>query len=427
VIPEAQNRLLTQTGAGTPMGELLRRYWWPIAGVTEFDAIATKPLRLLGEDLVLYKDLSGTFGLVDRHCPHRRADLSYGYVEECGLRCNYHGWLYDETGQCIAQPYEDMAHPEVNLKARISIKSYPVSAHAGLLWAYLGPHPAPLVPNWEFFGWQNGFRQIVTAEIPCNWLQCQENSIDPVHFEWMHSNWSVRLGGQNGPYSPAHRKVDFNEFEYGFQYKRIRADTDEFDPMWTIGRICLWPAALYTGEHCEWRVPIDDENTLSVTWHFCRVPRDRDPYVQESIPTWHGPIKDRATGRWISSHVMNQDFIAWVGQGTIADRTKENLGASDRGIALIRRRLLADLEALRDGRDPKAIVRDASVNERIDLPIAKREVLVDGLSRAEYMTHPLTKPVVAGYPFQTGQPDEIRRAFLVAIGVNDAAPAAPGE
>jgi 5,5'-dehydrodivanillate O-demethylase oxygenase subunit len=427
MIPAAQNQLLTQTGAGTPMGELLRRYWWPIAGVTEFDDIATKPVRLLGEDLVLYKDLGGTFGLVDRHCPHRRADLSYGYVEQCGLRCNYHGWLYDETGRCIAQPYEDMAHPEVDLKARIRIKSYPVEAHAGLLWAYLGPAPAPLVPNWEFFGWKNGFRQIVTAEIPCNWLQCQENSIDPVHFEWMHSNWSVRLGGRSEPYSPTHKKVDFNEFEYGFQYKRIRADTDEFDSMGTIGRICLWPAALYTGEHCEWRVPIDDESTLSVTWHFCRVPLDRDPYVQERIPTWHGPIKDAATGRWISSHVMNQDFIAWVGQGTVADRTKENLGASDRGIALIRRRFLADLEAVRAGQDPKAIVRDRQLNRRIDLPIAKREVLVDGLSREAYMRHPLTKPVVAGYPFQTGQPEEIRRAFLAAIGVNDALAADPAE
>jgi 5,5'-dehydrodivanillate O-demethylase len=102
--PGSRLELLTQTGAGTPMGDLLRRYWWPIAGSSEFDRPGTKPVRLLGEDLVLYKDLGGRWGLIDRHCRHRRADLSYGYVEARGLRCNYHGWLYDEAGRCLAQP-----------------------------------------------------------------------------------------------------------------------------------------------------------------------------------------------------------------------------------------------------------------------------------------------------------------------------------
>jgi len=131
-LPEPQSRwdVLTATGAGTPMGELLRRYWWPIAGASEFDRPGTKPVRLMGEDLVLYKDLGGTYGLLDRHCRHRRADLSYGYVEQCGLRCNYHGWLYDAAGRCLAQPYEDMAHPEARLKDEISIKAYPVEDHA---------------------------------------------------------------------------------------------------------------------------------------------------------------------------------------------------------------------------------------------------------------------------------------------------------
>jgi len=160
--------LLTQTGTGTPMGELLRRYWWPIAGASELAERGTKPVRLMGEDLVLYKDLAGQFGLLDRHCRHRRADLSYGYVEECGLRCNYHGWLYDSDGRCLAQPYEDMAHPEARLKDEIRIKAYAVEERGGLLWAYLGPEPRPLVPDWEFFTWKNGFRQIVLAEIPCN-------------------------------------------------------------------------------------------------------------------------------------------------------------------------------------------------------------------------------------------------------------------
>ncbi len=201
--PEAQNELLTQVGASTPMGQLLRRYWHPIAGTSELDETPVKPVRLLGEDLVLYKDLGGTYGLVDRHCPHRRADLSYGFVEQCGLRCNYHGWLYDAAGQCIAQPYEDIAHPERDLKARIHIKAYPVEVKGGIVFAYLGPLPTPLLLDWDFLSRPNGFCQIVTANIPCNWLQCQENSIDPVHFEWMHANWSMRMKGKLGPFSPA--------------------------------------------------------------------------------------------------------------------------------------------------------------------------------------------------------------------------------
>ena len=244
--PGSRWDVLTRTGAGTPMGDLLRRYWWPIAGASELDSPGTLPVRLMGEDLVLYKDLGGKYGLLDRHCRHRRADLSYGYVEKCGLRCNYHGWLYDADGSCLAQPYEDMAHPEARLRDEVRIKAYPVEELGGLLWAYLGPEPRPLVPEWEFFSWKNGFRQIVKAEIPCNWFQCQENSIDPVHFEWTHSNWSVRLAGAVGPYTPRHVKVDFSEFEYGFQYKRIRTDTSDKDRLWTVGRVCLWPNGLFT-------------------------------------------------------------------------------------------------------------------------------------------------------------------------------------
>ncbi len=411
--------VLTQTAAGTPMGELLRRYWWPIAGASELEQPGTMPVRLLGEDLVLYKDLGGRWGLLDRHCRHRRADLSYGYVEPCGLRCNYHGWLYGADGSILAMPYEDVAHPEARLKDQIRIKAYPVEELGGLIWAYLGPEPRPLVPDWEFFSWKNGFRQIVKAEIPCNWFQCQENSIDPVHFEWTHSNWSVRLGGAEGPYAPTHLKVDFSEFEYGFQYKRIRTDTSDQDRLWTIGRVCLWPAALFVGGHIEYRVPVDDENTLSIAWHFSRVPREREPYVQNSIPTWQGPIKDERTGRWITTHVMNQDFVTWVGQGRIADRAQEYLAPSDRGIIMIRRRFLDDLKAIEAGRDPKAVIRDPEANRAIPLPVAERQAITEGFSRAEIMRNPLARRGLQGYIFQTGQPAAVREAFLAAMGFTE--------
>ena len=121
-------------------------------------------------------------------------------------------WGATGNGGCLAQLYEDMAHPQARLRDEIRIKAYPVEELGGLLWAYLGPEPRPIVPDWESFPWKNGFRQIVKAEIPCNWFQCQENSIDPVHFEWTHSDWSLRLAGTTGPYTPQHIKVDFKDY-----------------------------------------------------------------------------------------------------------------------------------------------------------------------------------------------------------------------
>ena len=418
MLAKSKNRQLMEVGAGTPMGELLRRYWHPIAAVSQFEDNRTLPVRLMGEDLVLYKDLSGTFGLIDRQCPHRRSDLSYGFVEECGLRCNYHGWLYDEKGACIAQPYEDTAHPEAKFKDKIKIKAYKVEPLAGLLWAYMGPEPAPLLPNWEPFTWTNGFVQVVFSDVPCNWFQCAENCIDPVHFEWMHSNWSIRLGGETGPYIPKHVKVDFKEHEWGFTYHRIREDTDENHQLWTVGRNYLWPNCLFTGNHFEWRVPVDDDNTLSVGWFYNRVPNEQEPYVQNRIPHWFAPVKDEKTGRWITSHVMNQDFVAWVGQGIQSDRENEHLGNSDKGVAMARRQLFADMEMIQNGGgDPKGTVRDPKVNECIELPILGKERIIKGYSINEKPGDPASQPGASKrFIFLAGQPAGVKLAYEDAMG-----------
>ena len=417
MLSEEKNRQLTQVGPGTPMGELMRRYWHPIAAVTELDAKATKPVRLMGEDLVLFKDLSGNFGLVDRQCPHRRADMTFGIPEACGLRCSYHGWMFGADGRCLEQPFEDIAAPNSGFRDRITIKAYPVQVLAGMLWAYMGPPPAPLVPNWEPFTWSNGFAQVVLTEIPCNWMQIQENSIDPVHFEWQHSNWSLRLSGRNGPYSPRHTKLAFDEFDYGFIYRRVREDTDEDHELWNVGRVCLWPNALFTSQHFEWRVPVDDTTTLSVTWMFARVPKDREPYVQTSVPYWYGPLKDES-GEWITSHVMNQDFIAWVGQGLIADRSQEHLGRSDRGIVMMRKRFMDDVDAIAAGRDPKATIRDPGLNRCLELPIVGREWFIKGMTREEMRANPVAAASVSptSYIFQAGQPEHVRRQMAEALG-----------
>jgi len=365
MLSAAENETLTRVGTGTPMGELLRRYWQPVAAVAQLDEQPTLAVRLMGEDLVLYKDTRGGYGLLDRHCPHRRADLCYGVPEDRGLRCHYHGWLFDSAGACLQQPFEEIARPEARFRDKIRTTAYPVQVKAGLLWAYLGPAPAPLVPDWDLFG-ERGYKQIVFSEIPCNWFQGQENSIDPIHFEWLHSNWSAALRGEPGARAPRHLKIAFEEFEWGFVYRRVREDTTEDDELWTVGRVCLWPNCLYTGKF-EWRVPIDDARTLHVAWFNDAVPGDA-PFEQAQIPYWHGPITDPASGRFITSHIMNQDFVAWVGQGAIADRTKEHLGESDRGVILLRKRMLEEAAVVARGGDPKAVIRDPSKNVSLPLP-----------------------------------------------------------
>jgi 5,5'-dehydrodivanillate O-demethylase oxygenase subunit len=387
------NATLTRVGRGTPMGELLRRYWQPVAAVAELEDQPTKPVRVLGEDLVLYRDLGGRYGLVDRHCPHRRADLSYGIVEACGLRCHYHGWLFDETGACRHQPFEEIAHPEARFKDKIRIAAYPVEARAGLLWAYLGPAPAPLVPDWDLYH-DRGYKQIVFAEIPCNWFQGQENSIDPIHFEWLHSNWSAALRG-DGTRAPRHMKIAFSEFDWGFVYRRVREDTTEEDELWTVGRVCLWPNCLYTAKF-EWRVPVDDETTLHVAWFNDPVPGEA-PFEQARIPYWYGPIHDPRTGRLITSHIMNQDFAAWLGQGRIADRTREHLGESDRGVILFRRRMIEEAAVVARGGDPKAVIRDPARNHKLALPRVRQ-------GRGAPVAPPgAPRPML----FHAGQPPEI--------------------
>jgi len=415
MLSEEQNRTLTQVGPGTPMGGLLRRYWMPIGGAADLDVNPVKPLRLMGEDLVLYKDLSGTYGLIARHCPHRRADLSYGFVEQCGLRCNYHGWLWDENGRCVEQPFEDTAHPEARFKDKVRATTYPVKELRGLLFAYMGPQPAPLLPNWEPFLWNDGYAQIFTAKIPCNWLQCMENSIDPIHFEWMHSNWSRRLQGQTG-YAGRHLRIEFREFDYGFTYHRIVEGMTEEHERWKIGRIALWPNCLGPNQHFEWRVPVDDENALLVVWWFSPVPLEQRPYVQGRVPAWEGQVTDPLTGRFISTHIDNQDIIAWAGQGRIADRTQEHLGPSDRGVILMRQRFFNDLDRIARGEDPSGLVRDPAKNACIRLPIADREFLVNSLPRAEMLADPTLDP--RRWMAMAGQPAYVREEMLAAMGLD---------
>ncbi len=419
MITTEENRRISEVGPGTLMGTLLRRYWHPVAAVAELDDQPVKALRLMGEDLVLYRDHAGTYGLLGRHCPHRRADLSYGWVEKCGLRCSYHGWLFDEAGHCTEQPFEEVVNPGSRFRRGVKAVTYKAEAKAGLLWAYLGPDAAPLVPTWEPFTWSDGFVQIVTSEVPCNWLQSQDNSIDPVHFEWLHETWSRRLAGMRDYVAPRHCKLAFDEFDYGITYRRVRDNSDETSELWTIGRVCLWPNALFTGGHFEWRVPIDDENTLSVGWFFEPVPTDRRPYHQERIPYWSSAVQDPATGRRVTSHIMNQDFVAWVGQGRLSDREEEHPGRSDRGVLLMRRRLLEEAEVVAAGGEPKGLLRDSRRNVCVVLPIVGRDGFLRGPEREALVQELARTQEAYGGPFRwlAGQPESVRKEYEKAMGI----------
>ena len=400
------------------MGRLLRQYWWPIAGASELSRRKVLPIRLLSEDLVLFQDLSGSLGLLDRQCAHRRADLANGFVEREGIRCAYHGWMFGRDGACVAAPYEEQERPGFCTNSRIRVGAYAVRELGGIIWAYVGEAEPPELPDWEFFHWANGFRQIVVSHVPCNWFQLQENSVDPVHFEWQHSNYTMRARQPEATdnYVPTHLQVKFEEFEHGITYRRRRSGTAETDPLWSIGRVCLWPCAVFPGNHVEFRVPIDDENTLSISWFFDRVPHEREPFVQTEIPTWHGPVfRD---GRCIDSHIINQDFMAALGQGRICDRRMENLGASDAGIVMLRHRFDRDLDRFEStGTDPKAVIRDPAVNCRIRLPVADRDQLVDGQPLDRMLADPYLRERLRGFIFQAGQPEEVREAFLDAMGI----------
>jgi 5,5'-dehydrodivanillate O-demethylase len=191
MLTQAQNERITRVAPGTPMGNLMRCYWHPIAASVEVnEENPTKEVRLLGEDLVLFRSTNGVVGLIEPSCPHRKANLSYGVPEPEGIRCAYHGWLFDETGACIDQPSEPAGS---KFKDKVKLKAYKTEELGGLIFAYMGPEPAPLLPNWDILTWTNVTRTINAVDMPANWLQCMDNSLDPVHFQWLHRYW----GGWN--------------------------------------------------------------------------------------------------------------------------------------------------------------------------------------------------------------------------------------
>lgn len=365
-----RQELLTRVGPGTPMGELLRRYWFPVGVTAELAPSSVQPVRLLGEDLVLFRTAAGRPALLAARCPHRGSSLACGRVDERGIQCPYHGWSFDPDGRCLAIP-SDPGNPV--LLAKAATRAYPVEELGGLLFGYLGPEPRPLLPRYDLFVWDGVLRDVGRALIPCNWLQIMENSVDPIHVEWLHGHHmsAVRRDtGQSTPeyYGRRHERIGFEVFRHGIVKRRILEGCSETDDDWAVGHPLIFPCMLRVGaggqHRFQIRVPVDDTHTMHY-WYACYVP---PPGVeaprQTNVPAYEVSWRD-ASGDFIVDFVDGGDIMAWVSQGPIADRTRELLVASDQGITLLRRVLEEQIERVRANEDPLGVIRDPAENRLI--------------------------------------------------------------
>ncbi len=378
MLTKEQNRRFTEVGPGTSMGDLLRRYWLPFATAKQMHDHPTRAVTLLGEHLVAFRDRSGNYGLIQEFCPHRNTNLLWGIVEPEGLRCPYHGWLFDAQGNCLEQPAE---HPDSTFKDRIKVQSYPVEEVGGMLWAWLGPaENRPMVPRWEAFV-KEGVRDIGWAILPCNWLQIMENSLDPVHVEWLHSYFSnyvlERLGRETGDREfwrlhaqvRRHVKIGFDVFEHGIVKRRVLEGDPEGHANWNQGHVICFPFMLRQDQI---RVPIDDTHTL-YWWYNVHKQRAGDPDQRaEDIPLYKVPlpgVDEEGMPIWdVMDNNSGQDNYAWQSQGAITPRWTEHLGESDKGIILYRRLLREQMKIVEDDGDPMNTFRDPARNVSIHVP-----------------------------------------------------------
>jgi 5,5'-dehydrodivanillate O-demethylase len=362
MVTAEENERLTRVGPGTPAGELFRRYWLPIAVAQELsDGRPTKYVRILGEDLILFKDKSGNVGLLADHCAHRGASLLYGRVEERGIACAYHGWLYDTKGDCLECPAEPAGS-----KFHLTVKqrAYPVQKFVGLYWAYLGPSPVPVIPKYDLWVRKDGIHRLyVQPVLDCNWLQPMENSVDPAHSRILHADVTERRAGRTLA-NTTRGKTDevtafeFYELPYGIMKKRMSRNghLDEHP--------IIFPNILRHGNDTQIRVPIDDTHTWIVFVNF--EPSADGGIVDEpdELPVEYlGPYKEPAAGvypltRYTMDDVQPQDHMAWETQGPVANRTVERLATSDRGIVMLREMLAREVAKVQRGEDPIGVQRD---------------------------------------------------------------------
>jgi len=355
---------LTEVTRGTPMGELLRRYWHPIGLVGDAGEVPPK-VRALGEDLILFRDAKGCAGLLHARCCHRGTTLYYGKVEEKGLRCCYHGWLFDTQGHCLEQPCE----PQGGLfKDKVRQPWYPLEERYGLIFAYMGPlTKKPVLPRYDCLETMDA-GEFVEADdtslggggpaiIPCNWLQHYENIVDPFHVPVLHGSFS---GPQFTTMMASMPQVSFETSPRGVLVRSTRRQEDGkvFARVTEAGlptlRVVPNPrvAEFARVESIGWVLPIDD--TSFRIYVAGRVKQQGD--IDRMRSKFNGKFW------WDMTEEEHQrfpgDYEAQVGQGPITVHSEEHFGQSDRGILMLRRVLQAELEAVAAGRDPIGVSFD---------------------------------------------------------------------
>lgn len=398
---EEENLLLTQTGPGTPCGALMRRYWQPAALSEELSpGGAPLPIRLLGEDLVLFRDDRGRAGLLGLHCSHRGADLSYGRVEDGGLRCIYHGWLYDTKGRCLDQPGEPEGGQSRNA---IRHPAYPCHERAGVIFAYLGGGEPPLFPAYEFLNAPGERLFAMKLFHECNYLQGNEGNIDLVHLSFLHYNLKNRgigagltglPGGreiaQGGRLSgrgaaPTVESTDVELTNYGLRSYKIRRDAGPdryhlYVTEFVLPNFTAFPGSGYDlgGYSVNWHVPVDDAAHWKYTFVFSRagaVNKDQLRRSRSEVTSDYKPNRNRGNRylqdrpsmendsySGIGRNFQDQDLCAVEGMGRVQDRTREHLGTADRAVVVARKVLLNAIREVQEGRDPANAARAPESN-----------------------------------------------------------------
>ncbi len=399
MISAEQNELMTRIGPGTPAGGLLRNYWQPVALAEELDGPRpVKAVRLLGENLVLFRH-DGKHGLLERHCPHRGADLAYGRLEDGGLRCSFHGWLFDTSGRCLATP----AEPEGSrMCEHIRQRAYPIVERSGILFAYLGAGEPPAFPHFDCFVAPDAYTFAFKGYWDCNWLQALEVGIDPAHASWLHKFFededpAASYGRQfratpadsEMPMSKVLREFDRPEIRvertaYGMRLQTLRKLNDKSTHLRVTN--ILFPQAFVIPMSPEmtisqWHVPVDDYGCYwySIFTSF-GAPVDKDTMRNQRLKTYpapdYRPLVGRHNGWGFDPHEQRKSTFTGMGfdinihdqwacesQGRLQDRTREHLGSTDKGIALYRRILLEAIEKNQAGEKPPMVLDAQSARE----------------------------------------------------------------
>jgi phthalate 4,5-dioxygenase len=421
MLTKEENDLLTQTGPGTPCGELMRRYWQPVALAEELPpGGAPVPVRILSEDLVLFRDEAGRPGLLGLHCPHRGADLSYGRVEDGGLRCLYHGWLYDITGQCLEQPGEPAGS---TFCQRVRHTAYPCREAGGLIFTYMGPGEPPQLPAYDFLDTTEPYRMAIKLRQDCNYLQANEGNMDQVHLSFLHrlSDDAIRGTLMNERATGSKRtaskllaedvcpRIEAQETSFGMRECVFRRAPEGYYfkiENFVLPNFAAVPGGTQgqDGYLVNWHVPIDDTTHWKYMVTFKRSgPLDKErlwnvlrgdcellPDGRFSRNQSNRYLQDRAamttdyTYAGIGTGFALHDTWAVEGQGTVVDRTKEHLGYEDKSVILMRKLMFQAIRDVQEGRDPPHVVRDPSANRFPELMVLA-DVLPDDADWQEYL------------------------------------------